>query len=39
MIFSFQFLTARPTKIISYKRHAQPDASIVMYHPSKSLDA
>ena len=39
VIFSFQFLTARPTKIISYKRHAPPDATVVMYHPSKSPNA
>ncbi|XP_066920240.1 lipopolysaccharide-responsive and beige-like anchor protein, partial [Clytia hemisphaerica] len=30
----FEFLTARPTKIISEKRHAQPDSSYIMYHPT-----
>ena len=35
-LFNFpQFLTARPTKIISNKRHGPPDSTYIMYHPSK----
>ena len=35
LFYFFQFLTARPTKMISDKRHAAPDSSFIMYHPSK----